>query len=104
MNSALLLGQLALLAALVPTIYLANFYYKAYHAEWEKGKRINAVLVLDKYYLVTELESLRAQLEKTAGRGDRSTTSDLLRMVAAKIQLVLDGNKRRLAAAKQQVL
>ena len=103
MNSALLLGQLALLAALVPTIYLANFYYKAYHAEREKGKRINSMLVWDKYMFVDELRQLVEVLKKTGDKSDLVVTRALIRVVAGKVQLILDGDKRRLAEAKLRV-
>ena len=104
MNSALLLGQLGLLVALVPTIYLANFYYKAYHAERTKAMNVNGVLVLDKYFFVTELMELEEKLKATAAKSDLTLTRDLLTICATKLHLVLDGNKRRLAEAKRQVL
>ena len=103
MNSSLLLGQLVLLVALVPTIYFANFYYNAYHAEREKGKRINGMLVLDKYLYTTELMNLQQFLRDAGERSNIALASAQLEIVCAKLQLVLDGNQRRLAEAKRAV-
>lgn len=104
MNEAMLLGMTALLVALVPTIYLANYYYKAYWDERTRGKRINGMLVLDKYLLTTELMNLQAHLKDAGERSNIELASRQLEIVCAKIQLVLDGNQRRLAQAKKAAI
>jgi len=99
MNSAMLLGMTALLVALVPTVYLANHYYNAYHAAREKSQRVLCLLALDKYLFTTELMNLQDDLKDSFSPGDILPAE----IVCAKIQHVLDGDPRRLAEAKRAV-
>ncbi len=103
MNEALLLGQLVLAVALVPTIYLANYYYKAYYRALDASRAVNGALVLDKFFLVTELMELQEWMQHYIFALPASEATDAVGSTKRRLDIVLAGNKRRLDKAQKAV-
>lgn len=104
MNESLLIGQLILLVALVPCVYTANFYYKAYHELREKHKKVNGTLVLDKFLFVTELHGLVEDWQDLYDVPfEKGTPEYAVRQCRLGLQAVLEGNGRRLKEARKRV-
>ena len=103
MNESLLIGQLVLLVVLVPVVYTANFYYKAYHELREKFKKVNGALVLDKLFLMTELHELVEDMQDVNEEGDFGSADYAYTWCRNQLQAVLDGNKRRIDESRKRV-